>query len=390
MVEQVIDAGVPRAPLPGCGPTGDSARAVFEQILRHGPRPRSELATLLQLSGATLTRVTRDLLDAGLLREMPPVTRERGRPQEPLDVDEDHAHFLGVKVTAQEVFAVVTTMRGNPHEEIAVPVRSAAPEDVIEAVIALAAPVLAAHPRIAGIGVSLGGRVTGDGVVLSSSMFGWDTPVPLAERLTAALGLPVTVENDLIALLQGVLWFGIGRRYDSFVLLTIGAGIATGIVHDGRVMKGRTHLAGLTQTLPTATRDGRHVRLAEVAGGPALVERARATGAIGPEGDLAALLAAHAAGVPAALELGEEVAHALAVSAGALVGTLDPQALLLGGEAIGMISAPGDRGERFRALLEGQIAPVQRDIDVRLLSEDFDEWTRGAAVTAIQRFAAGV
>lgn len=387
MVEQVIDTGVHRAPSPVRGPSGDSARAVFEQILRHGPRPRSELATLLQLSGATLTRVTRDLLDAGLLREMPPVTRERGRPQEPLDVDEDRVHFLGVKVTAEVIYAVVTTLRGNPHEEITVPVRSSAPEDVLEAVISLVEPILTAHPKLAGIGVSLGGRVTEDGVVLSSSMLGWDTPVPLAERLTAALGLPVTVENDLIALLQGVLWFGIGRRYDSLVLLTIGAGIATGIVQDGRVVKGRTHLAGLTQTLPTATRDGRHVRLAEVAGGPALVARARATGAVGPHGDLGELLTAHREGNPAAAEIGRDVTYALAASAAGLVGAIDPQALLLGGEAIGLISAHDAGPESFHELLHAQLAPPQRDIEVRRLPEDFEEWTRGAAVTAIQRFA---
>lgn len=374
------------------GPTGDSARAVFEEILRFGPRPRSELATRLDLSGATLTRVTREMLDAGLLHELPPVTRERGRPQEPLDVDEDHAHFIGVKITADEVYAAVTTLRGNPHEELALPMGSPRPEQVADAVVSLVAPMLAAHPAVAGVGIGIGGRVSEDGTVLTSTMLGWDAPFPLADRLTAALGVPVTVGNDLIALLHGVNWFGIGRRYSSFVLLTIGAGIATGIVHQGRVLEGRTHLAGLTETLPAATAEGRYVRLSEVAGAPALVRRARARGAIGPEGGLPDLLAALHTGAPAAVGIGEEVTQALATAAGTLVGLVDPQALILGGEAVGMVDGAGMRdggGTRFEELLRERLAPAQQDLAVRRLSEDFDEWTRGAAVTAIQRFAAG-
>ncbi|MFQ6484385.1 ROK family protein [Brachybacterium epidermidis] len=386
MVELRSDVDARASSLQVAGPSGESARLVFEQILRHGPRSRSELAALLQLSGATLTRVTRDMLDSGLLRELPLVNRERGRPQEPLDVDEDHARFIGVKVTARETYAVATTVRGNPLEEISLPTGSARPEDVEQAVLSLVTPLLPAHTPVAGVGVSLGARVADDGVVLSSSMLGWETPVPLEARLTAALGVPVTVQNDLIALLQGVLWFGIGRRYESFVLVTIGAGIATGVVHRGQVVQGRTNLAGLTETLPTAGPDGRYTRLADIAGGPALIARARDCGAIGPDDELVDLLTAHRNAVPAALEIGEEVAQALAVSAGTLVGLLDPQAIIVGGEAIDLVEG---HLECFDALLREQLSPMQRDIAVRRLPEDFDEWTRGAAVTAIQRFAAG-
>lgn len=386
MAELAIGADARGASSPVRGPSGESARLVYEEILRRGPRPRSELAALLQLSGATLTRVTRDMLDTGLLREMPLVTRERGRPQEPLDVDEDHARFIGVKITAREAVAMVTTVRGKPLEEASLPMRFARAENVQETVSALVAPLLADHAPVAGVGVSLAGRVTDDGVVLSSSMLHWDHALPLAEQLTAALGVPVTVQNDLIALLQGVLWFGIGRRYDSFVLVTIDTGIATGIVHRGQVIDGRTHLAGLTETLPTAGPDGRHVRLSEIAGGRALVARAREAGVIGSDGELEDLLAAHRHGDPAALEIGSEVAEALAVSAGTLVGLLDPEAIIFGGETLGMVDS---HRECFDTLLHRQLSPMQRDIAVRRLPADVDEWTRGAAVTAIQRFAAG-
>ena len=45
------------------------ARAVAVEILVHGPQPRASLARRLGVSAATLTRVTRPLVEAGLLAE---------------------------------------------------------------------------------------------------------------------------------------------------------------------------------------------------------------------------------------------------------------------------------------------------------------------------------
>ncbi len=47
----------------------DSEAAVAREVLIHGPLSRSALATRLHLSPASLTRLTRPLLDAGLLVE---------------------------------------------------------------------------------------------------------------------------------------------------------------------------------------------------------------------------------------------------------------------------------------------------------------------------------
>src|SRR5690625_5874205 len=47
-----------------------NARAVYRDLLRFGPRSRSELTTRLGLSAPTVTRTTRDLLDAGWLHTL--------------------------------------------------------------------------------------------------------------------------------------------------------------------------------------------------------------------------------------------------------------------------------------------------------------------------------
>ena len=107
---------------------GDSSRAVYRDLLRFGPRSRSELSQRLGLSAPTVTRVSRDLLERDLLHTLTAVPRTKGRPHEPLDIEENRGpRFIGVKVTADEVHAVVTTVRANVLEELVLPLSSTAP-----------------------------------------------------------------------------------------------------------------------------------------------------------------------------------------------------------------------------------------------------------------------
>ncbi|MFD0662382.1 MarR family transcriptional regulator [Thermocatellispora tengchongensis] len=47
----------------------DAMRAVFVELLVHGPLSRAEVARRLDLSPSALTKVAKPLLDAGYLRE---------------------------------------------------------------------------------------------------------------------------------------------------------------------------------------------------------------------------------------------------------------------------------------------------------------------------------
>ncbi|MGY5764126.1 ROK family protein [Brachybacterium sp. DNPG3] len=392
------DAAPPHPPQAPAAPGSPTAAEIYEHLLRTGPRARTDLASRLGLSGPTLTRLTREMLDQGLLRELPPRPQTKGRPQLPLDVDEHHALFVGLKITATEVHAVVVDVRGRSLEELSAPLRDTAPATVIPVAADLAGALVDSHPRIAGIGAAGPVLVDDEGEVLEARLLGWPGPVPLREELQARLGLPVTVSNDFHALLEGLIWFGAGRRYPSFVLLTIGAGVAVGHVRGGTVHRGGSHRAGLLGTLPTIARDGRGVMLADVASARDVVAAARRRGLAGlpPEQEGAAqdeveaqglqrVIAAARAGDPAAGEVAADVAHAVGVVAAGLVGLLDPDAVLLGGEGVALLQ----HGEELRTTLDGLLAPVHRDVELRFLPDDFDDWTRGAAVIALQRFIAG-
>ncbi|WP_114855104.1 ROK family transcriptional regulator [Brachybacterium sp. YJGR34] len=363
----------------------ESMRAVYRDLLRFGPRSRSELTARLGLSAPTVTRVTRELIEAGRLHPLEVLASTKGRPQEPLDIEEnDGPRFIGVKVTAEEIHAVVTTVRGNALEELTLPLRGTAPEVVLEAVSTLALTLAEAHPHVVGVGVSLGGRVDSRRTVVGSTLLGWTRPQEIAARLEERTRLPVVVENDLLAMIAGLHWFGLGRAYRSFAVLTVGAGVALGTVFDDRVITGRTHLAGITEAMPVGARpDGTPLPVGEVARTENLLRRAREDGVLADGEGLPRLRELLAAEDPAACRIAGDLARALARAAAAVVALLDPEAVVVGGETLDVVRAAGGT---FEDTLRGAVAPAQRDLVVRELGGDFDEWARGAAVIAIQDF----
>ncbi|MGO2558773.1 ROK family protein [Brachybacterium sp.] len=365
---------------------GESTRAVYRDLLRFGPRSRSELSQRLRLSAPTVTRVTRDLLERELLHPLTAVPRAKGRPHEPLDVEEDRGpRFIGVKVTADEIHAVVTTVRAAVLEELVLPLESTAPEHLLETILVAVEAMIAAHPKVVGIGVGLGGLVAERRTVLSSHLLGWQEPVELAAALEARAAVPVVVENDLVAMVDGLHWFGMGRGYDSFTVLTVGAGVGIAAVVDGRVVRGRHHMAGLTGRFPVGTGpQGAPIALRELASTAVVVRRAREQRVLGPAGGIEELRDLVAAGDAGALAIAAELARTLAAAAIGLVAVMDPEAIVLGGENVDLVRAGFGT---FEETLRRGTAGGQQDLVVRTLSGDFDDWARGVAVISIQEFA---
>ena len=193
----------------------------------------------LGLSRTSLTRTTRALLDARVITEGEwQASGARGRPAEMLHLRPDAAHFVGVKLTADRMYLVVTDLRGN----VVADVEEDSPEQRGERCRgpdrALAFPQ---HPGdIAGIGIAVAGDVTDspEGAILRHSNFlGWDA-VALARLVTDATQLHATIVNDVHALAGAHHWFGSAEHHDSLIVYGIGAGIGAGVVIGGGAAPG--------------------------------------------------------------------------------------------------------------------------------------------------------
>ena len=68
--------------------------------------------------------------------------------------------------------------------------------------------------------------------------------IPLKEKLEAIFSIPVTVDNDANAAAYGELVYGGARGMRHIITITLGTGIGSGIIVDGKLVRGHTGTAG--------------------------------------------------------------------------------------------------------------------------------------------------
>ncbi|MEM1116050.1 MAG: ROK family protein [Bacteroidota bacterium] len=107
-------------------------------------------------------------------------------------------------------------------------------------------------PALGGIGIGAPGAVSLDRTTVTKppNFPGWDEvhlPNQLARRL-GKMGIdvdgPTIVENDANVAGLGSAFYGAGRPYDSFVMVTLGTGVGGAIIVDNRLFRGSTGAAG--------------------------------------------------------------------------------------------------------------------------------------------------
>ncbi|GED12175.1 hypothetical protein AM501_18465 [Aneurinibacillus migulanus] len=94
------------------------------------------------------------------------------------------------------------------------------------------------------------------GKVIRAVNLGWHD-VPVAERVSTMLGVPVFVINDANGAALGEMWQGAGKGADDLLCLTIGTGVGGGVIANGRIINGTYGLAGEIGHFRVKIKDGR-------------------------------------------------------------------------------------------------------------------------------------
>ncbi|GAB2694448.1 putative NBD/HSP70 family sugar kinase [Microbacterium marinum] len=359
----------------------ESEAALARAVLIHGPVSRSDLTRRLGLSPASLTRLAKPLLESGLLVEREEVADGSvGRPSRPLDIAPGLGTFAGVKITGDAVIAVGTDIRAGTLavEERALDDR--APAAVLGAVVA-AVTALALDDLVA-VGVSLGG-VVHDGVAVFAPFLDW-RDVDVRNALETALGVPVHVENDVVALAEAERWFGAGRGLEGFATVTIGAGVGYGLVVAGEVVRTPDATTGTGGHIPLdpygpVCSDGhRGCAQAMLSSGSIT---AQVSAALGRTVDYDETLRLAASDDPAVRTIVGAAGSALGTLI-ALAANLSLQSsIVLAGEGIALFGVVQDR---VRAAIAAGRDPQAQPLDIHVDDSGFRAWARGAAAVAIQ------
>ena len=363
----------------------EASRSVLVDLLVHGPASRADLARRAGLSPASLTRITRSFVDAGVVSESDTTSPQRtGRPSQPMDVNVNLAHLVGIKLSGGQLNLVTTDLRAKLLTERSVPLTRTDPESVVTTIAEAVDQEVRLDPSICAVGVSLAGPVSPRSEIVHTSPFlGW-SEVPLVAMIRDRTGLPAVVENDVRALTAAEHWFGAAAGCSDFVLVTIGVGIACGIVVDDRLIDGANGGSGQVGHLPVTEwgplcERGHRGCVRSYLSSTAITGQVSV--ALGRRVEYHQVLALAANRDPVASRVVAEAGRALGTLIGTLAAITAPTKVIVSGEGVALASMVLDVTREHARSVQHWTLP---EVPIEIAPFTFTEWAKGAAVIALR------
>jgi hypothetical protein len=229
---------------------------VLSTLRRLSPIARVELGTTTQLSPATITSITADLMAEGLVETVPEPDADvmrragpqpaaaRGRPRTHLRLRAGAAHVLGIKLSINSAKLMLSDFGGGGVAERAYSLRTlegtreSLPATLIELVRGFLSEHGVAPERLAEIGIASQGFVdVHRGVVVWSPAFSV-RDVPLVRPMADAFGVPCFISNDANMVAEALNWADPARYGGTFAVIFVDYGVGMGLFTDGKLFFG--------------------------------------------------------------------------------------------------------------------------------------------------------
>lgn len=163
---------------------------------------------------------------------------------------------VGLDIGGTKIAALVADGDLQPLATLSRPTDAATPDRLVAGIVEAVDGALAAagttRRSLSAIGAGIPGQVdTGAGTVHMAVNLNLRAPFALGPALSAALGVPVALENDVSAASLGAFrWARERAPVDSLAYLSIGTGIAAGVILAGRLYRGAHGMAGEIGHMP--------------------------------------------------------------------------------------------------------------------------------------------
>lgn len=152
-------------------------------------------------------------------------------------------YYVGVDIGGMSIKVGLVTIDGKILKSDAIPTQQDAG---FESMVARTADLIrsiakdcnVAESELGGIGIGIPGTVNSkEGIVSSAVNIGWFN-APIVEEMSKHFNIPVKAGNDANVAALGEQKFGSAKGLDHVVMITIGTGIGSGIIIDGKIYEG--------------------------------------------------------------------------------------------------------------------------------------------------------
>lgn len=315
-----------------------NANAIFHRIRVEPNISQRDIVAKTGIDKSVVSSIITSFSDLGLVVRTPIASGNRpGRPVEGLTISPDSALTVGVQIDADSIAYLVTALDGIP---LASTIRSFDGDlsTVVQTVADGVRDIVDAcdrKGRILGIGISLPGLVTEEGVLLHAPVLGW-RDVPVREMFSAVFDAPVYAGNDGTAAAMAEHMFGDCVDVEDFIYLFSGSGVGGALFLNGDIYRGASGLAGELGHIKVVPQ-GRYCScgasgcLSPYLSEPALAEEIRRLSGSAPS-SFSQIIERAAAGDQVVLSVLETAGEMLGYAISSLINIFNPPLICLGGD----------------------------------------------------------
>lgn len=221
-----------------------NAGRVYKLIDQKGPISRIDLSKQSRLAPASITKITRELIEAHLVHET--TVQEaicRGRPAIGLQVDNRGWQFLSMRLGRGYLTLALHELGGDVLIDTKIDIHEVDQDDLLARLLHEIDDFFQTYAdqleRVTSIAITLPGLVNSEaGVVLRMPHFNVEN-FALGPEIFKATGMPVFVANDTRAWALAEKLFGHSQDTDNSILISIHHGVGAGVILDGEVLQGR-------------------------------------------------------------------------------------------------------------------------------------------------------
>lgn len=370
---------------------------ILQALRREGQLARIELGQITKLSPATVTSITGDLLDQGLIEGFETSEQKgqstRGRPRSLLRLTPNAAYVVCVRLSVQRIDLALVDYSGQtvahhsaPLEGNALTSDTTSPR-LVHLIRELLTKADAPSSRVQEIGLIAQGAVDVEAgtIIWSPAIDGRNTQI--VEPLSAAFDAHCTIVNDTNMITEALHWSDPEKYAGTFVVVFLDFGMGMGLHLDGRLFCGANGKAaeiGHTNHMP----DGALCQCGKKGCFEAyLSENALSRIALAePSCDAPSLDAAldyAACGNRAVLHGFQDAGRVLGFALARIIAMFDPRRIVVTGRSARAL--PYMQEGMSSGLEDGLIADLSQNYEIDVVPWDEDYIIRGMAAQALTR-----
>lgn len=322
---------------------GDYNKNMMLSILRErGPTSRVELSRMLGLSATAVTRNTSALLESGIIRVCGAEESSMGRKPTLIELCSDFCHVLGADIVGGTLKVALADLMGTIVQYSEQPVcREKGVEAVLDQLISSLRGVITDSgvpvEKIWVITIGAPGIFDPETGKSQFTFFldGWDD-VDIRKRVHDALAIETIIENDVNLDVIGETWKGVGRQYDSILYVKLGQGFAARIVLQNKLLRGQHRMTGeigyMLPGIPPETAENAN-NYESMLCNDAIARRYREMDGRNHADTISDVYKLSSGGDDVARQVIRELLNRFAIAMLNSVTVLDPQVIILGGDA---------------------------------------------------------